>query len=407
MATSATGSSALTRRGLLAAAAGTLLLSACGRGDAGEGDPGGTVAPEGQGLLIGASLELTGPSAALGVPQRRALEITLESLNTRGVPIGNLRRPVRLEVRDNTGDPALAARQATELAREAGVHALLGGTVAETSMAMVGVAQTERVPFLSLAFGDGIVLPLARRTYVYKLTPDAGDMARRLARLIASQQLSRVALLAANGLHGDSGVRAMTGALRTAGVTLAANARLPRTGEDPRRAVRTATASRPDGVVVWATAPDSAAVVGALRRAGYDGPVFLDAGAVTEQTLEGGNAAVMEGVYAVHPTSLGGAMLANTTMSALDRKEFVYRYVQLHGGFNGFAPYASDAVQLIADAARLSTSVDRGRLRAFLQNQVTEGMAGMYSFAPIRHGGMDQGSLGIYTVNAGAWTRVS
>ncbi|MEU9505103.1 ABC transporter substrate-binding protein [Micromonospora sp. NPDC048170] len=407
MATSATGSSALTRRGLLAATAGTFLLSACGRGEAGQGGPVRTSVPSGQELRIGVSLELTGPGAALGVLQQRALEITLESLNAKGVPVGNLRRAVRVELRDNTGDPALAARQATELAQDAGVHALVGGTMAETSMALVGVAQQERVPFLSLAFGDGIVLPLAQRTYVYKMTPDAGDMARRLARLVASQRLSRVALLAADGLHGDSGVRAMTGALRTARVTLASATRLPRTGEDPRRAARAATGSRPDAVVVWATAPDSAAAVGALRRAGYDGPVFLDAGAVAEQTLEGENAAVMEGAYAVHPTSLGGAMLANTTMSALDRKEFIYRYVQLHGGFNGFAPYASDAVQLIADAARLATSVDRGRIRAFLQNQVTEGMAGMYSFTPIRHGGMDQGSLGIYTVSAGAWARVS
>ncbi|MGC5332999.1 ABC transporter substrate-binding protein [Micromonospora sp. DT62] len=407
MATSANGPSVFTRRGLLAATAGTLLLSACGRDEPGGGDRATTVAPGGQELLIGVSLELTGPGAALGVLQQRALEITLESLNAKGVPIGNLRRAVRLEVRDNAGNPALAARQATALARDGGVHALLGGTMAETSMALAGVAQKERVPFLSLAFGDGIVLPLAQRTYVFKMTPDAGDMARRLARLIASQRLSRVALLAADGLHGDSGVRAMTGALRTAGVALSTATRLPRTGEDLRRAARAATGSRPDGVVVWATAPDSAAAVGALRRAGYDGPVFLDAGGVAEQTLEGGNAALLEGAYAVHPTSLGGAMLANTTMSALDRKEFVYRYVQLHGGFSGFAPYASDAVQLIADAARLSTSVDRGRIRAFLQNQVTEGMAGMYSFTPIRHGGMDQGSLGVYTVSAGAWTRVS
>ncbi|MGW4501255.1 ABC transporter substrate-binding protein [Micromonospora sp. NPDC004336] len=397
----------LTRRGLLAATAGTLLLSACGRGEPGTGDPVRTVAPGGQELLIGVSLELTGPGAALGVLQRRALDITLEALNDKGVPVGNLRRTVRVEVRDNAGDPRLAARHATELAREAGVHALLGGTMAETSVALATTAQRERVPFVSLGFGDGIVLPLAQRTYVFKLTPDAGDMARRLARLIASQRLRRVAVLAGHGLHGDSGVRAMTGALRTARLELASSTRLPRTGEDFRRAARSTAASRPDGVVVWATAPDSAAAVGALRRAGYDGPVFLDAGAVAEETLQGANAATMEGAHAVHPVSLGGAMLANTAMSALLRKDFVYRYVQLHGGFSGFAPYASDAVQLIADAARLSTSVDRGRLRAFLQNQVTEGMVGMYSFTPIRHGGMDQGSLGLYTVSSGAWTRVS
>ncbi|RZU73208.1 receptor family ligand binding protein [Micromonospora kangleipakensis] len=94
-------------------------------------------------------------------------------------------------------------------------------------MATIGVAQKLQVPFLSFAAGDDIVLPLAQRTYIYKLTPDAGDVARRLARLIDSQRLRRIALLAADGLHGDSGVRAMRGALRTADVELTASERLP------------------------------------------------------------------------------------------------------------------------------------------------------------------------------------
>lgn len=55
------------------------------------------------------------------------------------------------------------------------------------------------------------MLPLPQRTFVYKLTPDASDVARQLARLINSQRLEKVTLLAAPGLHGNSGVRAMTG----------------------------------------------------------------------------------------------------------------------------------------------------------------------------------------------------
>ncbi|WP_373688903.1 hypothetical protein [Verrucosispora sioxanthis] len=55
----------------------------------------------------------------------------------------------------------------------------------------------------------------------------------------------------------------------------------------------------------------------------------------------------------------------------------------------------------------MADSVDRGRLRAYLQNQVTDGLAGMYSFTPIRHSGMDRHSLGVYRVDGGAWNRLS
>ncbi|WP_146167883.1 hypothetical protein [Micromonospora sp. MH33] len=63
------------------------------------------------------------------MPQQRALEITADALNKVGIPAGNLRRSVQLEIRDNCGDLREAARQAAELTRS-GVQALVGGTLA-------------------------------------------------------------------------------------------------------------------------------------------------------------------------------------------------------------------------------------------------------------------------------------
>ncbi|MFF3866828.1 ABC transporter substrate-binding protein [Micromonospora sp. NPDC001898] len=407
MATPAIDPATPNRRGVLAAAAGVLLLAGCGRTGAQDGPTSGADRTDGRELVLGVSLELTGAGAVLGVLQERALRISLDSLNADGVPVGNLRRTVRLEVRDNASDPNLAARHATELIQRDGAHALLGGTVTETSAAIVGVAQRLRTPYVSLAYGDGIVLPLAQRTYVYKLTPDASDVARRLARLIASQGRKRVVVLSADGLHGNSGVRAMSAALRAVELRPVEVVRLPRAGESFLRAAQRVVAAEPDAVVVWGTAPDTGGAVLALRRAGHRGPLYLDAGGVAEDTLADANVAALEGAYAVHPICLGGSTLTNTTTAALARRDFVYRYIQRHGGFSGFAPYASDALQLIANAARSAASVDRGRLRAYLQNQVTEGIAGAYAFAPIRHGGMDRNSLGIYRVDHGGWVRVS
>ncbi|MCW3840128.1 ABC transporter substrate-binding protein [Micromonospora yasonensis] len=404
MATPAIDSSVLTRRGVLAAAASTLLLTACGRPGQQPDDAASSTAPAGQELVIGASLELTGKGAALGVLQQRAMEITAESLNVSGFPVGNLRRTMRLEIRDNGSNPGLAARQATELTRRDEVHALVGGTLAETSMAIVGVAQKLQTPFLSLGSGDDIVLPLAERTYIYKLTPEAGDVARRMAQLIESQRVRRVALLAAAGLHGDSGVRAVRAALRTAGVELRRTVRLSADGRGFASAAQRAVAVEPDGVIVWGTAPDSGNAARALRGAGYRGPLFFDAGAVADDTLAGQNAAAVEGAFAVHPACLASSLLTTTTTAQMARRDFTYRYLQRHGSFSGFAPYASDALQLLVSAARLASSADRGRLRAFLQTQVTEGIAGGYAFAPIRHGGMEPDSLGVYVVNKGSWT---
>jgi branched-chain amino acid transport system substrate-binding protein len=403
MATAAFNPTALTRRGMLLATASTLLVAACGRSDE-NGQSGPTKGP--QDLILGASLELTGAGSAMGVLQERALRITLDTLNEQGVPVGNLRRQLRLLVQDNLSDPKTAAEQATEMANRDQVHAIIGGTMAETSLAIIKVAQESQVPFMSLAAADEIVLPLPDRTYIYKLTPDATDVARQLARLISSQGLNKIVLLAAPGPHGNSGVRAMTGALKTVEVGLNRMVRLPATGADYTAAAKRVAISKPDGVMVWATAPSSGAAARALRLAGYNGPIFFDSGAVTEETLSAENAKAVEGSFVVHPMSLSGSSLTNTTSAGLARRDFVFRYIQQHGSYSGFAPYASDAVHLITTAARLASSVDRGRLRVYLARQVTEGIAGAYAFAPIRHGGMEPDSLGVFTVSRGEWTRI-
>ncbi|MFI7425746.1 ABC transporter substrate-binding protein [Micromonospora sp. NPDC049836] len=405
MATPAFDPSVLTRRGVLSAAASTLLLAACGQPGQRPDDGPASDAPDDHELVVGASLELTGRGAAVGVLQQRALEITADTLNVTGFPVGKLRRTVRLEIRDNGGNPAQAAKQATDLIQRTQAHALIGGTLAETSMAIIDVAEELRTPFLSLAAGDGIALPLAERTFVFKLTPDAAEVARRLARLLGTLEIRRVALLAADGLHGDSGVRAVRAALPRADVQLARTVRLPAGGQDFGAAAARAAAGKPAGVIVWGTAPDSGAAARELRRAGYRGPLFFDAGAVADDTLARPNAAAVEGAYVVHPACLSSSPLTAANSAEVARKDFTYRYLRRHASYTGFAPYASDGLQLLVSAARMATNVDRGRLRAFLQAQVVEGMAGAYAFTPTRHGGMEPDSLGIYQVHQGIWER--
>ncbi|MEE6259583.1 ABC transporter substrate-binding protein [Plantactinospora sonchi] len=402
MAGRAVGGWTLSRRGLLATAA-TSLLAACGR-DEGTG----IRRPENPELVIGVNLELTGVGRFMGLLQERSLRIMADTLNETQVPVGNLRRTIRLVIRDNKSDPRVAADQTDELATRENAHAIVGGCLAETSLRIIPAAQQQQVPFISFAAADNLTTPLSERTYIYKLAPDARDMARALAGLIRSQGLERVGLLAAAGAHGDSGVRAVTAALESTDRTLVATARLPRTeGADCGPAAGRVVAEFPEAVIIWGTSPFSAAAARALRETGYTGGIFFDAGAVTEDTLSDQNSEAVEGSYAVHPISLSGSSLTNTTTAGLARRDFVYRYLHEHGSFSGFAPYGADAVRLIADAARLGKSVDRGRIRAYLATQVVEGIAGAYSFSPIRHGGMAADFLGVFTVSSGAWSRVS
>ncbi|HEV7710324.1 MAG TPA: ABC transporter substrate-binding protein, partial [Asanoa sp.] len=195
---------------------------------------------------------------------------------------------------------------------------------------------------------------------------------------------------------------------QTLGSRLIASEQLPPTGSNVTSVAKRVADKKPDAIVIWAQAPDSGATALALKTVlAFGGQLIFDPGAVADDTLTGDNATAAQDALAVHPASLAGTSLTDTTMADLDRRDFIYRYIQKHGAFRGFAPYTSDAVRLIANAARLGRSVDRGRIRVYMENLITEGIAGSYDFAPIDHGGMTADSLAIFQVKNGGWVRFS
>lgn len=392
----------VTRRTVLTAAVTALGVTAC----TDDNDDQRPDRPAGE-LVVGLNLELSGPTSTVGQQQERAARITVEQLNATGVTVAGRRHTVRLVVRDNGGVPARAAQLARELVTRDGAHALIGGSSAETSLASVPVAQELQVPMMSLANADSIALPVARRTYVYKVTPDSADIATALAQAIRRRRQRRVAIVAIPGPYGDSGARAMQEACDAARLTVVRTIRPAGTTPELVTAAQRLVAVAPDAVVVWATAPSSAAVARAMRDADFAGRFYFDPGAVAEETLTGENAAAVEGAYAVHPAILDTSALTNTTSADLNRRAFVLRYVQVHGRFAGFAPYASDALALVVAATRTAGAVNRGRIRAALETTTLDGIAGSYAFTAINHGGMASTSLALFTVTRGAWSRVS
>ncbi|WP_162908411.1 ABC transporter substrate-binding protein, partial [Allorhizocola rhizosphaerae] len=387
----------ISRRSALAGGLGLAasgLLAACARDVRPALAPAPAITGE---MVVGANLELTGTGSTLGKLQEQALQVGAQALNTSGFAFGDTRLAMRLVVKDNGGDPARAAEASEQLITHDRVSAIIGGTTVETAMSMITVAEQRKVPLLCLNSGDEMTIPLPQRKFVYKLGPNATDVAEVLARELQQRQFGGAALLASADGHGEAGARALPRAFASAGLALAASARLPAGGRAYTDAVKQIVASKAKAVVVWALAPVSAAAVAALRGGGYTGKIFLDPGAGAGETLRGPNGSTVDGAFIVHPTVLGGAPMMATTTSGLAARDFVYRYIQEYGAFGGFAPYSADALNLLAVAARRGKSLDPQRLRGRLEGGAVEGIAGAYAFQPISHGGMEPDGLVLFT----------
>ncbi|WP_198154054.1 ABC transporter substrate-binding protein [Catenuloplanes japonicus] len=385
------------------ATASVFTAAACGTGDEQTGPKTASVTD----LVVGGILERTGTGAAMGELQARALELFQAQVNADGFQVGNQRRKLQLKLVDSGGDPAKAGELATQLANQEGVNAFIGGTVPETSTAISDVAQELQVPFLSLASADDILTPLSERTYTFKVTPDARDVAQALSNELKRQKIAKASILAGTGRHGDAGVRHTGSALAGQSITLGTTTRLPAGDQDFAAAAAEAVKGRPGAVIIWAMSPDAGKAARAVRAAGFTGKLFFPPEAVTEETLSTDNADAVEGAYAISPGSLGSSSLTETGSEGQRRRDLIRSYVTKYGSFKGFAPYAGDGISLLVQSAYLAKSIDRGRLRAYLERSTLEGMAGAYALTTIRHGGMEAGSLGVFTVNLNAWVRTA
>lgn len=391
-----TGGLGLAASGFLAACSGRQTRSSVAQVQAVSGE-----------MVIGANLELSGVGSTLGKLQERALQIGSQVINTSGFAFGDERMAVRVVIRDNSGDPEIAAEVSEQLINRDKVSAIIGGTTVETARRMLQVAEERKVPLLCLNSGDDMTFPLPQRKFVYKLAPNATDVAGVIARHIRSRGITSAAILATSDGHGDAGMQALPRALSSAGVSLAQTVRLPGAGRAfSDSAEQIASSAKAKAVVIWALAPVSAAAAAALRTAGFAGEIFLDSGAGADETLRGPNGSAVEGALIAHPSVLGGAPMMATTTTHLAARDFIYRYIQQYGAFTGFAPYAADALNLLTVAARRATSLDPQRIRGRLEAGAMEGISGAYAFQPISHGGLEPDALVVFVAHQGEWVRV-
>ena len=252
-----------------------------------------------------------------------------------------------------------------------------------------------------------MTIPLPQRKFIYKLGPNATDVAAVLSRELRRRGFATAVLLASSDGHGEAGVRAMPRAFVSGGGTISHTLRLPVGRRLHRRGQADRHTLKPKAVVIWSLAPASAAAVAALRTAGYTGPVFLDSGAGADETLSGPNGSAMDGRD--HRPLRGARRRAADGHHHL-RAGRPRLHLPLHPAVRGLqrvrAVRRRRAEPAWPIAARRAISLDPQRLRGRLEGGAVEGITGAYAFQPISHGGLEPDALVLFTAHQGAWVRI-
>src|SRR6202020_2751629 len=93
-------------------------------------------------ITIGISITTTGPAAALGIPERNALEFVAKEIG--GVPL-------KVIVLDDGGDPTTATTNARRFVTESKADIIMGSSITPTTMGVSNVANEAGIPHFALS----------------------------------------------------------------------------------------------------------------------------------------------------------------------------------------------------------------------------------------------------------------
>src|SRR5947209_7818168 len=104
--------------------------------------PGAPVFAQTNEIVIGISISTTGPAAALGIPERNALDFVPKEIG--GVPL-------KLIVLDDGGDPTAATTNARRFVTESKADIIMGSCTTPPTIAVSALANEANIPHFGLA----------------------------------------------------------------------------------------------------------------------------------------------------------------------------------------------------------------------------------------------------------------
>jgi len=357
-------------------------------------------------IIIGADLELSGPTAAIGLAYRRALELKISQVNDSGV-LGN--RKLKLDPKDNRSDSSLSLTNVGAFANNPDVAAIIMGTCSACVTEVLPTVDARRVPTIALAPASNVAAPVDKRKWVFKIGPNATDNAAALTAELVSAKRERVAILYTDDAYGNEGLESLGDALASAGIAKTGEVKVKPTDTDVSQAVQSLLdkqpGQEPQAIVVWTFSEQAALAATSAKQAGFKGSLFFDGAAAGDLFLSG--QAATNGATMVFTQTMVIDDVIATTPATAARKQWFRDYTARYGSYNGFSSFAADAIQMVANALQQSTTQSRESIRSIVETSQFDGLSGPIRITPDNHSGLMPQALTVLVARDGRWRLAS
>jgi branched-chain amino acid transport system substrate-binding protein len=361
--------------------------------------PGAMTAAIAQDITIGVSVSSTGPAAALGVPEKNALEFA-------PTEIGGAK--LKIIALDDAGDPTAATTNARRFVTESKADILIGSSITPPSIAISTVANEVGVPHFSLA-----PMPItdARAKWTAVMPQPVPIMGKVLYEHMKKNNVKTVGFIGFSDSYGDlwlNDLKTQTGQM--GGISVVAEERYARPDTSVTGQVLKLLSANPDAILVGASGAGAALPQTELRNRGYKGLIYQTHGA-----------AAIDFIRIAGPAAEGVIMAAGPVMapegqadSALTKKPGLALNAAYEGKYGAhtrsqFAGHMYDAFEILKriipvalKTAKPGTPEFREAIRqALLSEREMPASQGVYNFTEKDRFGTDDRSRILLTVKNG------
>jgi branched-chain amino acid transport system substrate-binding protein len=347
-------------------------------------------------IKVGALLSVTGPASFLGAPEARTLEMLVADLNARGGVAG---RKVQLIVKDTAGSPEKAISFAKQLIDEEQVFAIIGPATSGETLAVKAIAEEGKTLLLSCAAAEAIVNPVGR--YVFKTAQKDSHAIVKVFQQMRKAGLTRIGVLSSNTGFGKAGREAIAKLAPEHGIQIVVDEVYDKAATDLTAEVTKVKAANVQAILNWSIEPAQAIVIKNARQIGMTVPIFQSHGFANIQYVKAAGAAAEGVIFPASRIVVAEALPDKHPQKAVlvsYKRAYEARYQEDASAFGG---YAHDAFAALVRAVG-EVGPDREKVRAAIENMKGfVGTAGVFSFSPTDHNGLDVEAFEMVTVKDG------
>ena len=351
-------------------------------------------------ITIGITTTTTGPGAALGIPERNALEFVPKEIG--GVPL-------KVIVLDDGGDPTTATTNARRFVTESKADIIMGSALTPPTIAVSNVANEAGIPHFGLA--PFPVTPERMKWSVVMPQP-VPIMGKVLYEHMKAHNIKTVGYIGYSDSYGDLWFNDLKNQGVPMGITIVDEERFARPDTSVTGQVLKLVAANPDAILVGASGTAAALPQTELRERGYQGLIYQTHGAASMDFIRiAGKAA--EGVIMA-----SGPVMSPETQddSALTKKPGLELNKAYEGKYgpnsrSQFAGHSYDAFEILKrvipvalKTAKPGTPEFREAIRqALLSEKDLAASQGVYNFTEKERSGLDDRARIILTVKDGKY----